>query len=192
MSSPIWLPISPYGAFCSVPCYLNNNSHLLPKLCGLFISTPGERRPRAWPHWAPNLVTPASDPVEEGTSHSQTPKIRTHKSQRSFIYKSRSGRRFHTCKTTCKKQKPCSGEKSLCSVALRAKVHGHGDLTVGWDGPPLHQAGVWVGVDMEATDVCSTGVSDLLCSSGHPCLSPGPIWLSPSSCSESHAPNTWD
>lgn len=132
MSSPIWLPISPYGTFYSVPCYLNNNSHLLPNLCGLFISTPGERRPRAWPYCVPNLVTPASDPGEEGTSHPQTPKIRTHKSQRSFIYKSRSGRRFHTCKTTCKKQKPCSGEKSLCSVASRAKVHGHGDRRAGW------------------------------------------------------------
>lgn len=105
-----------------------------------------ETRPRTWTTFTACDVTPASDPVEEGTPL-PNPKIRTHKSQRNFIYKSRSGRRFHTCKTTCKKQRPCSGEKSLCSGALRAEVHGHSDHRAGW--PPLHQAGVWVGADSD-------------------------------------------
>lgn len=130
-----------------------------------------ETRPRTRTHWAPNLPVMSPLPLILLRKAPPNPKIRTCKSQRSFIYKSRSGRRFHTCKTTCKKQMPCSGEKSLCSVASRAEVHGHSDHRAGW--PPLHQAGVWVGADVEATDVCSAGASNLLCSSGHPCLGPG-------------------
>lgn len=137
-----------------------------------------------FPHLVKSLDTlgsqprlPVMSPLARKAHTPQNPKTRTRKSQRSFIYKSRSGCRSHTCKTTCKKQRPCSGEKSLCSGASRAEVHGHGDRRAGW--PPLHQAGVWVGADSEATDVCSVEASHLLYSSGHPCLGPGPNSLFP-------------
>lgn len=163
-------PCNVLPACLSLP--LNNIPRLLRHLCGLFISAP-KRKGQDCGHTAlPALtacdVLPASHPGEVGTPRPKKQDPTSHKG--ALFYKSRSGRGFYTCKTTCKKQRLCSGKKSLCAVTLRARVRGHRGCRAG--SPPLHQTGVWVGKNMEATDVCSTGARALLCSSGRSCLGP--------------------